>query len=177
MICCCDASQVCFDGSYRNRNGRSLVANIIVSLQLKSPNFRGRSMVPFDMVTLTRRLGRKAQLAPVCDLIRRKGACFIHGTEEEWNDVVKNGAMDDVVQRVNVNCYSGNRMRCVLTAQQAESLGVRWICLRLLREGFWVQRFSHDQDANVGIVVREFFKDAVECLDRAHIQVKRVHGG
>ena len=56
--------------------------------------------------------------------------------------------------------HRGNFFLCMgvrspLSAPATEPLGVLILCLRLMFERFWVDAFTHDQDARVGQIVRD----------------------
>lgn len=172
--------QVSFDGSYRNRNHASHGVNVIVSGKRMAPDDRGLMDGVIDQVTFGRHIGPDAPLQPVCALSRKssRGCCHVHGKPEEWAKLTRpsEGASPvekEKAQRLrNANCYSSTCLRSPLSAPATEPLGIITLCLRLMMDGFWINAFAHDQDAGIGHIVRDMFDNALECLDRAHIQVR-----
>ena len=80
----------------------------------------------------------------------------MHDTEEEWKKKIAAGGrqQDDVL---SLNLFSGSAISFPLTAQLAEGVGAKIICLRTQLEAFMVTRISHDQDADIGNIYRVFF--------------------
>lgn len=170
--------QVSFDGSYRNRNHTSHAVNVVASVKRMKPDHRGLMDSVLDQVTFGRHTAEDAPLQPVCALSRNNGFCGVHGKAADWDRRKRTakGASpeeEDAARRLrHGNCYSSTCLRSPLSAPATEPLGIIVLCLRLMYEGFWVNAFAHDQDAGIGHIVRELFDNALECLDRAHIQVR-----
>ena len=130
-----------------------------------------------DMVTFSRHTGDDAPLDAICPIARDGGDCYLHGKLADWAKRTRPGkgasakVKDAALQLRCTNCYSSPRLRSPVTAQSTEAIGVMAECLRLQFLGFEVVAFAHDQDVGVGQLVRNIFPNAVECLDRSHIQV------
>lgn len=171
-------TQVAVDGSYCTRNDMSYLCSVVLSAEKSAPDAHDRVTVPFDMVTLTRRTQKDAPLKEVCSLLRDGLTCFAHGSEAEWRQKVTKGSEREAYEALNVNCYSSSGIRFSLSGQPAEPQGGRLLCLRLLLSGFYITRFKVANDVNneMGNLFREFFTEAIELLDWAHVQA-RVHLG
>ncbi|CAM9179128.1 unnamed protein product [Ectocarpus sp. 8 AP-2014] len=169
---------VSFDGSHRNRNYTSHAVNVVASVKRMKPDHRGLMDSVLDQVAFGRHIGQDAPLQPLCVISRNNGLCGVHGKAEEWDRRKRTakGASpeeEDAARRLrHANCYSSTCLRSPLSAPATEPLGIIVLCLRLMYEGFWVNAFAHDQDAGIGHIVRGLFDNALECLDRAHIQKK-----
>ena len=169
-------AQVAVDGSYCSRNDMTYLCNVVLSAERSAPDAQDRVTVPFDMVTLSRRTHKDAPLKEVCSLLRDGLTCFAHGSEAEWRKKVTKGTERETYEALNVNCYSSSGIRHSLGGQAAEPQGGRLLCLRLLLSGFYITRFkvANDVGNEMGNVFREFFTEAIELLDWAHVQA-RVH--
>lgn len=167
-------AQVAVDGSYCSRNDMSYSCNVVLSAERSPPNAPDRVTVPFDMVTLTRRTQKDAPLKEVCSLLRDGSTCFAHGSEAEWREKVTKGTPREAYKALNVNCYSSSGIRHSLSGQAAEPQGGRLLCLRLLLSGFYITRFkvANDVGDEMGNLFREFFTEAIELLDWAHVQAR-----
>ena len=75
-----------------------------------------------------------------------------------------------------MNCYSSSGVRFSLSGQAAEPQGGRLLCLRLLLSGFYVTRFkvANDLGNEMGDLFREFFTEAIQLLDWAHVQARSI---
>lgn len=149
----------------------------MAAVKLPERDHRGLKDVVIDMVTFGRHTKRDAALLPMCALARNGGFCHVHGFAKDWGETVRPGEgaseeeKDAAWRRRNGNCLSCANGRSTGSSPASEALGINLLMLRLLWNGFWVTAFAHDQDAGSGITVRYMFPEALECLDRSHIQV------